>query len=629
MRGSLATRRHHARFQVLLAHSLDAPLEADEADRLAAHLSTCPICRTIAEGYADDRRLLQALRRPEPPRDLWARTATALDHEVTRPDHRPAAISLGTLAGLAAVLALVGSQIGPRPPVGPQPGATPFAITPQSLAFLTREGDQLALFSTQISEVCPAPVFDCSQSSPTAETFVRVSSDLQPSGLAVGVDGRLLITGRDAHGHAVFGIVRLDEAVSPGSRPVGSGAATSGPAGSSGSPPSPAPSSRRSMNGASSAPTSPVPTPTAGGPSSLGRTAPPSIVPVTPTLPQVQPILSDVIQTGSPAAWSPDGSMLAFSAMPADGAHGPDVYVWRPGDDVAKSLTDDHRSSFACWVDDRILVSRVAALTDGPTSPAPAATAAGALASATTTASSSSAGSPATPAAGTTTAHVETLLLDPASGHSTAVGGLQGAWLPSVDPTGRFVAYWRGTFTRDGPMIEPQAGRLWITTWTSLDPLPSPAPFAGSSPSSTRPQRSTPVPRSISAPRSPASPTPGALPTATPLSLDAAAGPITEWRIRWADDGNALGLWLAPDAAAQVGQLTVISPPDPVSGEEAVLLAPTAAARGAFAMGLDRVAWVVPIDSAAGELRVATWGPLGPGGVRLRQLDSSEGVPAF
>ena len=50
-------------------------------------------------------------------------------------------------------------------------------------------------------------------------------------------------------------------------------------------------------------------------------------------------IINDVVVVGETAAYSPDGTMLAFSARPADGSHGPDIYLWRLGD---PSLSRDH-----------------------------------------------------------------------------------------------------------------------------------------------------------------------------------------------------------------------------------------------------------------------------------------------
>ena len=70
-------------------------------------------------------------------------------------------------------------------------------------------------------------------------------------------------------------------------------------------------------------------------------------------------IASNVIVDGTTAAYSPEGTHFAFTARPADGDSGPDVYVWKVGDERALAVTDDHRSVFAGWLGKRLLVSRV------------------------------------------------------------------------------------------------------------------------------------------------------------------------------------------------------------------------------------------------------------------------------
>jgi hypothetical protein len=72
---------------------------------------------------------------------------------------------------------------------------------------------------------------------------------------------------------------------------------------------------------------------------------------------------------GETAAYSPDGTMLAFSARPADGSVGPDIYLWRPGDAAAHPVTSDHASVFSGWLSNLLLGSR--AVTGGTPSPQP------------------------------------------------------------------------------------------------------------------------------------------------------------------------------------------------------------------------------------------------------------------
>lgn len=144
-------------------------------------------------------------------------------------------------------------------------------------------------------------------------------------------------------------------------------------------------------------------------------------------------IASDVSVVGVPT-YSPDGTRLAFAAMPADGSTGPDIYVWAVGDASAKAITADHDSWLAGWTDAGILVSRV---DDG------------------------------VPA---------TYTLDPLSGAATPIGAAD-TWLPSVSPTGSTAAWWSGTvkLAPDGVTWLPDQGQLVLGEWPDSD-APSEAP---------------------------------------------------------------------------------------------------------------------------------------------------------
>ena len=83
---------------------------------LDEHLAGCAACTSLAAEYAADRDALRAMRDtpPEPPRDLWARTASAIERESGR--HRsPQAASgrgsrlpVGALSGIAVILVVIG-----------------------------------------------------------------------------------------------------------------------------------------------------------------------------------------------------------------------------------------------------------------------------------------------------------------------------------------------------------------------------------------------------------------------------------------------------------------------------------------------------------------------------------------
>src|SRR5262245_28618906 len=123
----------HARARARAAERLDGPLEADESAWLDDHLASCDACSAVAADYAAQRLELRTLRdrAPVPPRDLWARTAAAIEHESRhgaprgrRSTLRPYALLAGALVVAVAVGTLTSSQwLGGA--VTTTPGASP------------------------------------------------------------------------------------------------------------------------------------------------------------------------------------------------------------------------------------------------------------------------------------------------------------------------------------------------------------------------------------------------------------------------------------------------------------------------------------------------------------------------
>ena len=126
----------HDRARELAALRVDEPLEPADAAWLDAHLATCDACAARRRGL---RRGPPPLLGPaycdprSPPRDLWARTAAAIDAEPGQ--RRPAArrgrrvlgmpaASLAPIAGVAVVAILVGSTLLNGSPVVPPPGVS-------------------------------------------------------------------------------------------------------------------------------------------------------------------------------------------------------------------------------------------------------------------------------------------------------------------------------------------------------------------------------------------------------------------------------------------------------------------------------------------------------------------------
>ncbi len=618
----------HLAFREELAQRLDQPLEPAAQASLEAHLATCGPCRSVAQAYDAQRKALRDLPPPEPPRDLWARTATALDHEVARRRGAPRLVALGSLASLGLVLAVALGASGLGPFNATRPGnATPFPVTPQPVAYLTTDGNQITIYQTQVSAVCPPSAPDCTDPGPSARPVARVALDaeLSPRDLALAADGNLAITARDSLGHAIYSVVAL-----PGSEAT---ATTS---------PSSSPRSTASRRPGTPTPTASLPSSVASAPA--GPTASPSAVDLADTT--LQPLLSNVIAAGAPAAWSPDGTILAFSARPADGSAGPDVYIWHVGASAVKALTKDHRSYFASWDGPRIVISRTPAAT-APTRIASSHPSGGHAAATRTPAGSS-------PAAATPSVVAVTMLLDPATGAGQPVA-LADAWLPAVDPTGHLVVFWTGTLALHGPTVDLTAGALFIADWsaaTGIPPVATPSPSQAATATSPDPGSATPVASLSAVPSASAGqagPTPPLTgPTATPRAPrpigsagptsgstqasasppDAAAPPaanrqpvnqtgtnVTDWLVRWAPDGNAYGIWTADAPGSDAGTLIVVAAAGTPAGQD--LLGSTPAQR-AFSLTDGRVAWVTPDPAGEnGDLRVVTWGADGPGGVHI------------
>jgi hypothetical protein len=655
----------HEPFRTLLAERLDGPLDPADTARLEAHLVDCPACRSVARDYEVDRERMRAIRAPEPPRDMWARTSAALDRELAddadaqlgggfggRGSRQQVRVAIGSFVTAMVILALTGGQLMPESPTG-LATATPFAIPAQSVAYVGVADGELTFYRANVAQVCPPRRLDCVDG-PDGRAVARLGSGVLARDMAMSRSGQLFISGRDDLGEEVFAIVTLpsepssmrggreppSSSLDPAATPSG---ATTGP----GDPPTSEPT-----EGPDIFPTRP--------PDPNGPSAAPSITPPPGQVTAIaasQPILTDAVATGATAAWSRDGTTLAFSAMSADRSQGSDVYVWRPGDEQAHPITDDHTSLFASWSGPRIVVSRI---------DAEASTAGDLIA--------------------------QTVVVDPASGDARPVD-LERSWLPSVDPTGSFVIYWRGRLAELADVATPVDGRLYVADWTSLDPWPtrdgaeeparpadgppedgtspseaaSPAPAEGDSPATApdsvaagaadEPSAETVDPdEAADAAEAPskasdgtladdaaASPSddPGAteaprsslLPEASaePFVMErprAISGQTRDWIVRWSADGHAYAVWTAEPGSKLRGSLVVHSAPS-ADAPTGVTLVDRVRASRAFGLGDQRVAWVAPLAGGGGELWVSVWGERGQGSVMLRRLESMEAVPSY
>jgi hypothetical protein len=678
----LRRRDAHARCRQLLSLRLDEPLALDAEWALTVHLAACDRCRAAERDFREQRRLLRGLGQISPPRDLGARTSAALDREVLRhpgsfgggrvlwpagsaPGRRTVA---GTSAAVTLAVVFVGalSVLSGLPLAVPDPTRlrpTPLAVPGQAFAYVGAGPNGLAVYRTSVDRVCPLSATDCVEQHDEG-ALLALSRPMLPSSLALSPSGeRLAISAHDAEGQEdVFAVVLMAPATTP---TPAIGAATATPAGP------PATSSAVAPPQSTSPDTEPsqnvAPTPVLATISVPPALSPAFTTPADSPLPTsaaltIVAILEDVRAAGAAPAWSADGSTLAFSAMPADGRHGPDLYVWQPGDQTARAVTSDHATYFASWSGERVVVSRVSV-------------------------------EPATEGSAQV-ADAETLVIEPQTGHEVAVEGPP-MWLPQVNGPRSHAVFWHGTLEWTGTIARPATGELFLIDWRLLDPFvagqptdtPSPtAPAASDEPTDeptpepsqtaepTEPAEATPttpatrpssglltLPPDVLPTEPPGSPAPASgapappgtretsapdiveptpAPTAEPPALelvpleparDSEAQPVLDWEVRWAADGTAFGFWIADVPGASWGRLAVV-PLDTATGElglDEPLLAPTLARRS-FTLGHSRVAWVGPAEATPdGELRISVWGPDGPGVLHFTSPDLLGVLAAF
>ena len=378
----------HERARARAAQRMDGPLGGTEAAWLDAHLADCKACRRRAAEYQENRDLLRTLREvnPSPPRDLWARTAAAIEVESRRGRHGPVrGLPIGALSGVLVIAVVLGATllsntptpvIAPEanvpasfPPAGataslaPGPVGTPLAVAAGDVRAVWGDADgNLAVRNLRVESVCSKKSdADC----PTVEdrSATDVSLTARPQTIISSPDHKqAVIVSKPDESNAneviVFTLPSETTPVAtpePTSEPAETPEVTEPPSTASAPPATP---------GASDEPSdSPVPsgTPTESVEPSSEPASPPPLETdppdATPT-PEAVAIASGLDVVGQTAAYTADGSWFAFTARPADGSEGPDIYLWQVGSRRAVPLTSDHRSVFASWDGDRIIGSR-------------------------------------------------------------------------------------------------------------------------------------------------------------------------------------------------------------------------------------------------------------------------------
>lgn len=593
----------HERARLLASDRLDGSLSVSDTAWLVEHLRGCDSCRSIAAAYAENRDLLRSLPVPEPPRDLWARTSVVIERERARSGSAAARprmrLRREALVGLLAVIVVgvvVGRSVlpsgdssgvglsspGPGSSSGPGSsaiaGATPMAVPAGDVAWAMPDADgKYTVNVANVDAVCPedaAPAPDCAPLNAGATQIVSLASKpgsivLAPqAGQAAVVDSTATTTGGSI---IVVPIARSTPQASASPSASAPPTASASPSGSPEASPSAAGSPTPSVGASATVepspsatpPETPTPSPTTEPSVSPSALPSPTGTPA-PTLAASLAIIEHVIVVGGDAAYSADGEWLAFSARPADGSYGPDVYVWHLGDQTARALTTDHVTVFSDWVEGRVLVSRSV---PGPKPDANTA-------------------SPAPDQVSPVS-----VLLDPATGkqHGSTLAGI---WRPVVDPSGRWVVYWTGTLAYDevAKMFVPDQGRLVIDGWdVVLDEAPN----------------STPDPQPLLDPKSDA--------------------PVRDWEVRWDPTGRYVGAWVGDPLTAGLGRLSLIAI-DRTTGQVDDARKPllrNASALAGFAIGDGRIAWATPPgqDGEGSRLLVLAW--KGPDAGRIQSDPAS------
>jgi hypothetical protein len=651
----------HDRARSRAAERLWEVLPAGEAEWLDRHLAECRDCSAVADSYEAQRLEVRGLRdrAPVPPRDLWARTAAAIEREDARrrpslrPDpaprmpllrrKRPSPVPLGLVSGVLVVAVVVGvSLLGGRqttPQVVPLqsppliavslpplqttgPSGTPIVVAAGDVGWMRYGPDgQIDVFFSPIDEVCAdAEGPDCA---PIDEASPRSGeiADAPPEAVVKSPDDKSLIVVQGPTDNGAGKVIVVPVPTAPGSTPeptpVPTPVVTPTPPVETPPPPVETPTPPAET------PTAPVDTPTAP----VETPTPPLESPTQSPLTGPLEIASGVIVVGQSAAYSPDGVWFAFSARPTDGSAGPDIYVWRVGDPQALPITVDHRSVFSGWLDGRMIGSRavvVETVAEGspvPTDASPVPTDASPVPTDGSPAPTDASPSPtvASPAP-LTDLRPEAFLLDPATGAETALPAAP-FWRPSVDPSGRWAVYWDGTVSLADNGFEWRAasGQLVVGAWPPVPEEPAAVP-GSEPPASEAPASGSPDASPVSPDASPVSPavspdesatpssSPSPEPTALPQVIDTSA--IRDWDARWDETGTHLAIWIADQADPAIGRLSLYVF-DPATGtlDLAEPLLSAQPALPGFSIASDRLAWATP-DNQDGEgshVEVLAW----------------------
>jgi hypothetical protein len=585
--------RAHEKARMLASEAIDAELEPADATWLADHLGRCDDCAAVAAEYRALHDELRALPLPEPPRDLWARTAAALD-EVDGSAARRASrtgvggrwlgslnwtrSSLASVMAVALVVVVVGLSLFSQGPLfAPAPVATstsnvavasaapasaqaPVAVEGGNSIWVASGNGVYEIKSG--TTVCTGSPDSCAVSNGSGTVLGSVTSNSTVS----------VVIGPKATRAAVWNANKVVILPLATSRPatVAIDQLTPRPTGSQ-----PTPSTA-----------SPATTASAGPSDNSNATQPPATVTAPPTAPaaaaaQPTAILDGFHVVGRAPEFSADGQWVAFSARQVGAGSGSDVFVWHVGWERAQAITAGHSDLFAGWLGRRMLITEFAVSRPAPTATAapPEQTAAPSSAPSATTAAAAPAALPlpAGPAVTVATSYV----YDPTT-HGVQRIDRQ-MLMPVADPMGRYIVYWSGTVRFDpaSGLWLPGQGDFYFDVWANLHPVagaldsgiaPAPTPQPTAAPTDTpapsgptdsaAPSTSTDAPSAdpIAPPTTRPSP-PSAGQAALPqiLALSSRPGTLASWSVRWDGTGQYMAIWVANPGSADIGHVTLFN----------------------------------------------------------------------